>query len=360
MFKHRLKLARTRAGLTMAQLASSMIPPISKQSIKLYESGQVTPSLSAVVRIGQVLDVSLDFLLGRRTASLDCILWRNHSDVPAEDIARAKSLVTDRIESYLTIESILALPMMSDPFYEMQIDHVPEDDALIDEQARKLRMSWNLGEGPIPSMVRLLEKRGLIIVETDLSEQINGLTCQAQRIEGPPVEGVVVSSHTSVERKRYYLAQELAHRIIAPGSSDSQCVKEARSYFASAFLVPRSHLLGETGKDRTGMTVREVLMLKRTYGIPAAMMLKRLGQAGVLSTAAIEYAFRNVVRVWRRKEPEPFGPNEGFASLEKTSRYELLVWRALGERLISPSQTAELLGLSLNEIERDVRRIRAP
>ena len=63
-------------------------------------------------------------------------------------------------------------------------------------------------------MTALLEDKGLKVIEADLPERINGLACHVERAEGAPTEVIVVSRHTNVERKRFNLAHELAHRII--------------------------------------------------------------------------------------------------------------------------------------------------
>ena len=125
--------------------------------------------------------------------------------------------------------------------------------------------------------------------------------------------------------------------------------------FAGAFLIPREHLEGETGRHRRGMTRIEMMRLKHIYGVSAAAMLVRLGQVGILPKSVVEYAFRTYARSWRREEPEPIGPGEGFAAFERPQRFERLVWRALGEELISPVRAARMLGRPLSDVERDIR-----
>ncbi len=97
------------------------------------------------------------------------------------------------------------------------------------------------------------------------------------------------------------------------------------------------------------------MQLKRTYGVSAAAMLVRLGQVGILSKSVVEDAFKTYARSWKHEEPKPIGPGEGFADFEKPQRFERLVWRALGEEFISPMRAAQMLGLSLSIVERDIR-----
>ncbi len=88
------------------------------------------------------------------------------------------------------------------------------------------------------------------------------------------------------------------------------------------------------------------------YGVSASAMLVRLGQVGVLTPAAVRRAFRTFARSWRETEPEPLDGSQGFAAFEKPQRFTSLVWRALGDELISPVRAAALLNRSLDMVER--------
>jgi Zn-dependent peptidase ImmA (M78 family) len=204
-------------------------------------------------------------------------------------------------------------------------------------------------------MTALLEDKGLKVIETDLPERINGMACHVERANRPPTEVIVVARQTNVERKRFNLAHELAHRIIAGTDNPLIRLEPAMNRFAGAFLIPAEHLTALAGGHQRGVTYHEIMRLKQTYGVSAAAMLMRLRQVGILSEAAVEYAFKTYARKWRSIEPEPIEGGEGFAAFETPQRFERLVWRALGEELISPVRAAQMLGLPLNIIEREIR-----
>ena len=354
MFGQRLRLARKRAGLSMQALAECASPGVSAQAISKYEAGKMMPSSAVLVGLSKALGVSLDFLLGGQVVAFEALEWRKTSKASAQDRAMAEAVVIQRLEDYLAIEDILDLHSDADPFAELRIDQLEGRDA-IDGKASEVRRKWKLGIDPIPSMTALLEDKGLKVIETDLPERINGMACQVERTDGPPTEVIVVARKTNVERKRFNLAHELAHRIIADTDNAALRLEPAMNRFAGAFLMPREHLIAEAGQDRHGMTWHEIMRLKRTYGVSAAAMMVRLGQVGILSKAAVEYAFKTYARGWRKDEPEPIESGEGFAAFEAPQRFERLVWRALGEELISPVRAAQMLGLPLNIIEREIR-----
>ena len=355
MFGQRLRLARKKAGLSMRNLAGRLSSPVSAQAISKYEAGRMMPSAAVLVDISTTLNVSLDFLMGGQVEALEAIEFRRHSATSAKDRARAEAVVTEALENYLAIEDILELEPPGDPFADVRCDQVASFDE-VEEKAVELREHWNLGVDPIPSVTGLLEAHGIKVIEADLPARFDGLACGVKRSGNrPATEVVVISRRTNVERRRLTLAHELAHRVIRDTGNPAVKVEKAMQRFAGAFLAPAAHLRAHVGTPRQGVTYRELMRLKRFYGVSAAAMLIRLRDVGILPAAAIEYAFRTYARPWRTSEPEPIAGDEGLGAFEKPSRFERLVWRALGEELISPVRAGQLLERSLTAVEREIR-----
>lgn len=70
MFCQRLNSLRKSRGISAQQMADSL--NIGLRSYRNYESGDREPSLDALVKIADLLDVSLDFLLGRDAFLAKC------------------------------------------------------------------------------------------------------------------------------------------------------------------------------------------------------------------------------------------------------------------------------------------------
>ena len=338
----------------MRGLAGRLSPPVSAQAISKYEGGRMMPSSAVLVGLAGTLDVSLDFLMGGQVETLDGIEFRRHSRTSAKDRARAEAVVTEALEDYLAIEDILELDQPVDPFAGLRCGRIAGLDEA-EGKAGELRAHWNVGLDPIPSMTGLLEAHGVKVIEADLPARFDGLACGVKRNGGRADADVVVTAgRTSVEGRRLTLAHELAHRVFRDTASPAVKVEKAVQRFAQAFLVPAEHLRAEAGARRRGVTYRELMRLKRFYGVPAATMLVRLRDAGILSAAAVEYAFRTHARPWRIREPEPIADEEGLGAFEKPSRFERLVWRAVGDELISPIRAAQMLKRPLNDVEREI------
>lgn len=355
MLGERLRKARKKAGLSLRALAEIMDPPVSAQAISKYESGEMMPSSRVLVGLGKALGVSLDFLMSGEVEELAGIEFRKHSGTSARDRARVEAIVIEALENYLAVEDILGLPALADPFAEIRCDSVGSYEEA-EELAERLREEWDLGVDPIPGMTGLLEDYGIKVVEADLPEKVSGLTCEVRRRgDRPSMHAIVIARSINVERKRFTLAHELAHRVIAGVPGGDIKLETAMNRFAGAFLVPADHLRQEVGMPRHAVAYHEIMQLKKFYGVSAAAILVRLRDVGVLSEAVISYAFRTYARRWRFEEPEPIVNGEGLGAFERPSRFEGLVYRALAEQLISPVRAAQLLGSPLAEIERGIR-----
>ena len=338
----------------MRNLAGRLSSPVSAQAISKYEGGRMMPSSAVLVALAGTLDVSLDFLMGGPVEALDGIEFRKHSRTSAKDSARAEAVVTEALEDYLAIEDILELDQAADPFAGLRCGRVAGLDEA-EGRAGELRAHWNLGLDPIPSMTGLLEAHGVKVIEADLPARFDGLACGVRRNGGRADADVVVTSgRAGVERRRLTLAHELAHRVIRDTANPAVKAEKAMQRFAGAFLVPAEHLRAEVGARRRGVTYRELMRLKRFYGVSATAMLIRLRDAGILSVAAVAYALRTYARPWRTREPEPITDEEGLGAFEKPSRFERLVWRAVGDELISPLRAAQMLKRPLSDVEREI------
>ncbi len=355
MFGQRLRLARKKAGFSLQNLADRVSPPVSAQAISKYEAGRMMPSSGVLVGLGKALGVSLDFLMSGQVAELAGVEFRKHSGTSAQDRARAEALVIERLEDYLAIEDILGLDTPVAAFSDLRVEKIDRIED-VESIAQNVRSAWNLGNDPIPSLTGLLEDKGIRVIEADLPEHFDGLACEVKRTGSKPnTEAVVVSSRTNVERKRFNLVHELAHRLIRGTATPEIKLEKAMNRFAAAFLVPADHLREEVGDNRHGITYHELIRLKRYYGISAAAMLMRLRDVQLLPEAAVEYAFRSYARAWRSEEPSPIIDGEGLGAFEKPQRFESLVYRALAEELISPIRAAQLLKCPLDIVEQQIR-----
>ena len=352
MFGERLKLARRKAGFSLRGLSGAMGGSVSAQSIGKYERGEMMPNSKILIQMSRVLNVSLPYLMSERISELKDVEFRRTSGITEREKAQIEAAVIEKLERYVNIEEILdirdesRLPRkINDGFLGRE-----EDGELLAEEMRK---RWEIGTGPIPNMTALLENHGIKVLLIALPEKISGLTCLAHSPRRKqPVPAIIVNKDMTLERRRFTLGHELAHRLIDPESPANR--EKGANVFAGAFLVPRNHLVRQVGSSRKTFCLKEIVRLKRMYRISAATLLVRLNQAGIMDKSALAYAFQTYARGWRMSEPHPLEPDEKKGEYEAPHRFERLCYWALAEKLIGPSKACELLQRPLRDIKLDM------
>lgn len=352
MFGDRLKLARNKAGYSLRGLAEAMDNKVSAQAIGKYERDKMMPASDVLTAMARILDVSLEYLLSDQVKQLDGVEFRKKSGTSVKDRARVEATVIDCIERYLAIEEILELESAAwhMPFKPVHLANLRQAESL----AERLRDAWELGTDPIPDMTELLEEKGIKVLLIELPETVSGLTCLVNRGEDrDPVPVIVVNEAFPLERRRFTLAHELGHRLIAESSPIDY--EKAADIFAGSFLVNPEHLKKEIGTQRRSVSFPELIQLKRLYRVSAAAMLMQLKQAGILSESAVAYAFQTFARSWKKEEPYPIEEDDKQGQYENPRRFIRLCFWALSEKLISPGKASEFLQIPYYELEQQLQ-----
>jgi Zn-dependent peptidase ImmA (M78 family)/DNA-binding XRE family transcriptional regulator len=351
MIADRVKLARRKCGYSLRELAGAMNGRVTAQAIGKYERGEDVPSSGVLLALAKALGVSMGYMVDTQQIQLVGVEFRTKSNTTARDRAYVETAVLEWIERYLQIEAVLDL--------DSSRWHCPVENAVTlqdageaEELAARVRVAWKLGTDPIPNMTELLEEKGLKVLTVPLPARVSGFTCLVKRPNDlPDLPVIVVNNQVSLERRRLTLAHELAHRIIDTHSLSGKEEERAATLFAGAFLMPRQHLLREAGKHRNALGYNEVIGLKRLYRVSGAALLMRLRQLDVIGESTLVYIFQSIARGWRTQEPQELEGPDVRGMRERPLRFERLCYRALAEGMISLSKAAELLQLSVPEVE---------
>ena len=333
----------------MREIAERLRPPVSLQAISKYETGKMMPSASVLCGLARLLDVRMEFLLGGRVSSLKLEDAVRRPPASKQEAAALEFQMLAGIEERLSVASVLS----QDPF-----GHLPEMEvrglAEIDDLARRLRERWSVGIGPLLSVRDLLELQGIPVIEGDAPERFSGLLYRAwMRDSGFDAWAMFLSSRSCLERKRLILASALGRCLIREASAAETARFGVWRRFGGAFLVPADSLRREAGRRRKRVAQRELLELKSHFGIPAAALIMRLRETGILPRRECECILRGHGRSWRKAEPEP--TLLGAEDMLPRMRFSRLVWRALSEERISLDRAAQLLGLPLQDVQRELQ-----
>jgi Zn-dependent peptidase ImmA (M78 family) len=344
MIGQRLKLARAGAGLSLRELEERLDNRVTAQALSKYERDEMMPSSGVLKALADTLNVSMSYLLSSEEFQLEDVEFRR-ADLPAKDLARVEAAVIDRLQRYLTVEEVLAVASI-DWDKPREAPFPVNELADAEQAARSMRAFWRLGLDPLPDLAEFLEEKGIKVVALPLPPEVDGLACKVTWREHKRVPVIIVNNdeNMSGERERFTLAHELGHLVL--GCSADVEGEKAAHRFAGSFLVPVEVLWSEVGKRRASVSVGELRELKKLFGASVHMITYRCRELGIISEEVSRELFSQY-KAWGWRKP-PYEPDR-LETVEPRRFYRLCL-RALSEGLISESKGAELLSLTLPQL----------
>lgn len=298
MIPRMLTLARESRGLTQSQLAR--LTGIPQSVLSKTENGTVSPlSPERLDKIAEVLDYPSEVF-----------------DWTDERFGLGPSGFYHRKQSGLgqlalnQIEAEIGLLVMQLRRLERSVDVEPAhrfpvldaDEYSPEEAAELLRVTWLVPDGPVGSVVRTVERAGVVVLRRDLgSPKISGLSIN------PPgdLPLIVLNTDMPADRERFTIMHEIGHLVMHQIPRD-EGEREADA-FASAFLMPARDVSPFLAG---GMTIAKAAQLKQHWRCSMASIIRRAHTLGKIDNA--KYKSLNVQMSqlkYRKVEPGEF-PHE--------------------------------------------------
>jgi Zn-dependent peptidase ImmA (M78 family) len=301
------------------------------------------PSSRVLIALAHALDVTVDYLVGEQDMALEGVEFRKKQMTSRKEEAQVKAKALHLLDRYLMVEELLHLSSVQ---WDKPREAPYPVHALVeaDRAAALVREHWGLGIDPIPNLVELFEEHGIKVLSIALTH-IDGLTACVRRTGKDPLPVVVVNRHDWGERQRFTLAHELGHMVmdVAHGVDE----EKASHRFAGALLMPAEALWSEIGKHRKSIGWSELFHLKALFRVSVQALTYRCKDLGIFSDGLYRTLFHEFAnRGWRTPPYE-----EPLALLgEQPKRFDRLCYRALAEGAVSEAKAAELLGISVHEL----------
>lgn len=342
LIPERFREAREARGFTAEEFADAL--GVTKQTIALYETGQIAPGAEHISRIISLTEQPPMFFTTERQRSAEQFrspFWRGlrRMDRPNRlRIARRLEWAHD-IRRYL--ERFIELPMLNLPQISFDVENATDDE--IEIAAERVRDHWGLGRGPLNAFTRVLEANGLILICENVS--CEDMDAVARWQSGTPYI-LYAKEVQSGPRCMFNLAHELGHILLHSAveldSKNLDLVERQANRFAGAFLLPRSSFASEV----VSTSIKYFEYLKQRWGVSIAAMIYRCKDIDLLSKHQHGYLMRQMNSLGiREKEPldEAFQPLQPLVLAEAL---KMLVEHGVQTKL----QIESALGLNIGDI----------
>ena len=333
MIGNRIRQARLIAGATqdevVARLASLGVK-LSKAALSKFERNQCNPSVSVLMNLASVLNVSASYFVQEPQVDVTWVAFRKTTRLTTAQEERIQAFAKDRAEKQAWLQ--MKLYPGEDTYFPRPISVQTERDA--ERAAEYLRQQWCLGEAPIESVTQVFEDHGgvLIFWEEDQGE-FDGLSGWVN--ETIPI--AVVNNGVSIERRRLNLAHELGHMImLCENLSEDEQEKLARR-FAAVFLVPAKVAIHELGTKRRNIHLEELAVLKEKHGLSMQAWIMRAYELGIINQAL----YNSLLKALKERDcckQECLA----YVGKEEPMRLKQMVLRALAEGVISEEEALKL------------------
>ena len=291
-FPIRLRLARSIMGLSLGKLSEKMGYAITKQSLSRYEAGIMKPKSDVLATLAAALDISTAYFEGTSMV-LDVPMLRSSSNtsLSEEELVEIEALLSFKAEQYLRTERQIGMQAhFNNPLEGVCVSNLEE----VIEAADLLREQWRCGDGPIPSVLRLMERKGIKVLNASLPDQVVGLSTWADKIH-PLVLIDMGSEKTNCERLRFTACHELGHLLLT--FPDGVKVEQLCNQFASFFLFPRHTFKEEIGGDfRESLALEELIDLRELYGVSIAAQIHEAWDLHLISRQHYDWWYEEMIK----------------------------------------------------------------
>lgn len=290
----RLTQARRLSELTKKAVAEHV--GVSPAAVGQWESGMTAPRADHVRRLAELLEVPAGYLAaGRRYSRLDTAdaHFRSLRSTPAKLREKAIAFTEQIWELTHALERRVQVPPVDLPGFaggEIDPGAYADDPAAA---ARFLRRAWDLGDQPIPHLIRTMERHGIVITLVPFAGN-DTKTVSAFSTSHLPRPIVVLTPDRSddVCRHRFTAAHELGHLMLHADTAPGDLVQERQAdAFAAEFLTPAAAIVPQLPAR---LDLHALERLGRAWGVNIDSLIYRCHEVGRISDATYRRAFQRL------------------------------------------------------------------
>ncbi|HHY66466.1 MAG TPA: ImmA/IrrE family metallo-endopeptidase [Alicyclobacillus sp.] len=348
-----LERIRGERRMSVEQLAKAV--GVTRPTMYKYLRGEQPIDSAKLEKLCEALGVSVRQILSEE-AEMFAFLFR--ADNPKENFTQElRHTLLERLDEYWSVVEALGenRVVMVPPSYRLEgeLDHVMK--AQIRDVADRVRSALGV-EGYVGHLIfQMLEDWHIHVLAWPLGSGFDALSAYTERRGA----FIIVNDDRDIpeERKIFSVAHELGHLLFhrdqyrenggAYAKSRGNRDEMVASQFASHFLIPRSRLTEcEMVLARSRNKLRDILQLKREFGVSAQALILALKDVGILTGREYGYLKREIEQRYGIREPNPM------PYVEKNGRARMMLRRLHGEEGVSTSKAAAVLGIPYDEANR--------
>jgi Zn-dependent peptidase ImmA (M78 family)/DNA-binding XRE family transcriptional regulator len=332
--------------LTQVQLAAMV--GVSPATVSKWRAGSQAPEREALERLAGVVNVTPEWFTRAPAEKISLPLFR--SNASAHGAARA--MLEARLEWAQDIAAALMefvdYPDLNLPKRSfLNPEEITSED--IEQAACDCRDLWRLGRVAVQDLALAVEGAGIIVIreETGIA-QIEGLSAWSEVLGRPLI--LLSADKDNGYRSRFDLAHELGHLVLhrhIQRTTDRErhnLMEKQAHQFAGALLLPAETFASDV---RMPVTLDDMLLLKRRWGVSVAAITMRLHALGLLDDEGKLALFKRRSARWGGKSE----PGDGDRKPEQPRLLRRTIDLLVDENVMPLDAIPRHIGLSATDVE---------
>ena len=262
-----LKLAREERGLSQKELAEALC--IQQSSVCKYEAGDLIPSNETIKSISKLFGYQSTFFFQDDLPVYSGLIFhRKRTSLSAKKRTRLEA------EARLRAMDVLYLFKRKG----LKSNIISREKRKPQEMAQALREHWNVNDGPIDNLTKLLEDNYIVVLSFKFdAEELDGFVLNVDNVVCIAMNN---DNGFSPDRQRFTMCHELAHALLHQNVFPDKTTESEADKFAAEFLAPRKAIESDLVWP---LTFGQLEQLKRKWKISIASLVYRAHAIGNIS-----------------------------------------------------------------------------
>ena len=338
-----INLKRIRLLKNLSLNEAGKLLNMTATAVSKYEKGEIIPDSKKLIDFANAYNVnSIDLLKVYNAPKMKFNSFRKRKRLVGKNLELLENLIQDEVAKYLEVIELNNTALQSIKLKKYLCNSLEDAENAANDFRNFIKIS---NKQPISDLTNIFENLGIVIIHIkNPDERFNDFDGLSEFVNNIPVI-VILDGIKDGARQRFTIAHELGHLLL--NIKDEELDEEKLcNRFASALLMPKEAVINEFGLSRNHINFFELTAFKLEFKVSYTAIAYRLKDLNIIS----DYFYKNLSIYLSQR----IGKNDSNPIQPETSyQFKKIVYKLEADEIISISKACELLGVSIDEYNKE-------